>query len=66
MDENKFLNKIKTNIISWYYFKENTSILIIGEDVKEYYDFLIKKGKNVVLEKDYTSERIFDYVIIYP
>ena len=65
MDENKFLNKIKTNILSWYSFKENTSILIIGEDVKEYYDFLIKKGKNVVLEKDYTSESVFDYVIIF-
>lgn len=63
--ENKFLNKIKTNIISWYSFKENASILIIGEDVKEYSDYLIKKGKNVILEKDNLSENSIDYVVIF-
>ena len=63
--ENKFLNKIKTNIISWYSFKENASILVLGNDVKEYSDYLIKKGKNIILEKNNLSENSLDYVVIF-
>lgn len=65
MKKNLFLNKIKTNIISWYSFKENSSILIIGEDIKEYSDYLIKKGKNVSLENNNMHNANFDYVVIF-
>ncbi len=63
--ERKFLNKIKTNIISWYSFKEKASIFIVGNDVEEYSDYLIKKGKNVVLEKNNLVEKTIDYVVVF-
>ena len=66
MEINRSLEELKTNIIRWYNFKENTNILIFGEDVEELYDFL-KQNHNIVKldsEVNYVTNKKFDYIII--
>ena len=59
------LENLKSNVIRWYKFKENSKILIIGKDVKPIYDFLSKNHETVNLYKA-TSRVVgnFDYIII--
>jgi len=60
-----FLNKIKNNILKWYEFKENSSILQLGNDIK-----INNASKSISLiqfsEEDLSSiEDKFDYIIIF-
>ena len=58
------LENLKSNVIRWYKFKENSKILIIGKDVENMCDFL-KENHTVfaVSENNYKTEK-FDYIII--
>ena len=62
------LEILKTNIIRWYSFKENSKILVVGEDIKPISDFLNKNYEVVALAgKDKATindEQKFDYIII--
>ena len=65
MEYKPCLDILKTNVIRWYNFKENSKILIIGKDIKPIYDFLSKNHETIDLYK--ATARIvqkFDYIII--
>lgn len=60
--EKQYLEKIKTNIISWYNFKVNSDICIVGNNLEEYVSFLKSKGMNVF---DEINNKLYDYIIIF-
>lgn len=66
MDINQSLEVLKTNILRWYKFKENSNILILGEDINELSNFLGEKNNITCLglDNNYITNKIFDYIII--
>lgn len=64
------LSSIRKNIISWYQFNKNETILQINKECKEITDELIKKAKNVctinsIEETDTIIDKKFDYILLY-
>ncbi len=47
--ENEKISEIKTNIINWYNFKQNSSILQIGVENKEITNYLNKKANKLTI-----------------
>ena len=47
--ENEKISEIKTNIINWYNFKQNSSILQIGVENKEITSYLYKKASKLTI-----------------
>lgn len=69
MDKIEVLNDIKSNIVSWYDFKENATVLIIGEEVKQITQYLYSRLSKVVVVKPNEIQNIeefekFDYILI--
>ena len=65
MEYKPCLDVLKTNIIRWYDFKENSNILVVGENVGPIYDFLNKNYETVALDKATVNVvQKFDYIII--
>lgn len=66
MEINRDLEILKTNIIRWYSFKENSNILLVGNNMNEICDFLSQKHNVKMLDADvtYTSNTKFDYIIV--
>ena len=66
MDFSSNLEGLKTNIIRWYQFKENSNILVIGEDIRELCNFLTEKNnvKSIDSNVGNISNQKFDYIII--
>ena len=62
------LEILKTNIIRWYSFKENSKILVVGRGIKPISDFLNKNYEVVALDKTdeatINAEQKFDHIII--
>lgn len=66
MEISSKLEALKTNIIRWYNFKENSNILIVGNDINEIYSFLEKKHNVKMIDSNvnYMASTKFDYIII--
>lgn len=64
--ENEDLKQFKSNIVKWYDFKDNSSILLLGKDLKEIVDELSVKLNNIVMLEDTESNLAekFDYILI--
>lgn len=62
MEINRSLEVLRTNIIKWYQFQENSKILIIGNEMQSMYEFL-NQHYDVKLQIDNQDEK-FDYIII--
>lgn len=60
------LEILKTNIIRWYPFKDNSNILVVGNGTRELCDFLNEKYYVKYLDSNvtYISYTKFDYIII--
>ena len=60
------LKILKTNIIRWYPFKDNSNILVVGNGTRELCDFLNEKHnvKSLEVNVSYISNTKFDYIII--
>lgn len=56
------------NILNWYPFNSNKSILIIGKNQKELYNMLNEKNENLTYIQEYTQDSLtnlkFDYIIL--
>jgi len=63
--EEEYLKKVKTNIISWYNFKECADIYIYGENIEEYIHYLNNRGNNVFSKDLYNSGKLYDYIIVF-
>lgn len=65
MEYKPCLDILKTNVIRWYKFKENSKILVVGKDVESMCDFL-KENHTVfaVSENNSKTTEKFDYIII--
>lgn len=66
MELNRDLEILRTNIIRWYSFKENSNILVAGSETKELCDFLNENHSVKSLDADvnYISNTKFDYIIV--
>lgn len=68
--ENEYLKQLKSNIVKWYDFKDNSNILLIGNDIKEIEDELSTRLNQVIVKNDLErknnaiSKEKFDYVLI--
>lgn len=58
MDIKLFRKEIKANCIRWYDYKEHSNILIVGEDIDEWKEYLTTKGHKV------NEAGPYDYIII--
>lgn len=66
MDKELFKRKIEANCICWYDFKQNSKILIVGENIQELKEILICRNCIVETTEDISvvSNDKFDYIII--
>ena len=63
--EKEYLKITGTNIISWYNFKENSDIYVLGENIDKYVNFLKTKTSNIFSKDIFNSEKIYDYIIVF-
>ena len=63
--EKEYIKRTKINIISWYNFKENADIYVLGDDVEEFVQYLKFKGKNVYSNHLKELSGFYDYIIVF-
>ena len=63
--EKEFLEKIKNNIISWYQFKKDAEVLIIGNNIDHYKVFLESKVKKVDEFININTDQYYDYILVF-
>ena len=66
MEISRSLQILKTNIVRWYSFKDNSNILVVGKDTVELCNFLNEKYnvKSIDADVTYINNTKFDYIII--
>lgn len=63
--EIEYLKKVKINIISWYNFKENSDIYIVGTNIEEFVKYLKNKNQKVFSKNLNDSNQLYDYIIVF-